>query len=222
MIQNTASNIKNMARRKLSIEKIMLISARFISLVFSPFYLPLVTFLVLFLFSYMKTYPMGYKVIVLTFVWLFTIALPRFSIYLYRKINGWQRHQISHRHRRIVPYVLSITCYAALLYVMRQTHVPRPAVGVLIAALVMQVICGIINPWFKVSTHAAAVGGTIGMLLAYSQIFHFDPTSWLCFFILVGGMVCSSRIVLRQHTLGELGWGILIGFFGSFVSVIYA
>ena len=221
-MQDIGIIIKKLTHTKINFEKYLLLTARFISMAFSPFYLPLVAFAVLFMFSYMKTYPLGYKVIVLSFVWFFTIALPRLSIYLYRKINGWKRHQISPRHRRIVPYVLSIACYSALLYVMHQTHVPRPAVGIVIAALVMQVICSLINPWFKVSTHAAAAGGTIGMLMAYSIIFHFDPTSWLCFFILLGGMVCSSRIVLRQHTLGELGWGIVIGFFSSFFSVIFA
>ena len=60
----------------------------------------------------------------------------------------------------------------------------------------------------------------VGALLAFSLIFSFNPTGWLCLSVLVCGMVCTARMVLRQHTYAELGWGTLIGFLSGFFSIL--
>ncbi|MDY6250270.1 MAG: hypothetical protein SPL64_04155 [Bacteroidaceae bacterium] len=195
----------------MSTNKIIILTAQVISLLFSPFYLPVLAFAVLFVFSYLNLLPMSYKVVYLLMVWFFTVLLPRLFIYTYRRLNGWTRHQLGARERRVVPYVLSIACYAVLLYLMYRTHQPRFTIGIIVAALAIQIVCALINPWFKVSTHAAASGGVVGAIIGFSQIFAFDPTLWLCLSILLCGLVCSSRLILRQHTLSEVGYGALIG-----------
>lgn len=189
----------------------IILTARFVSQLFSPFYLPVVAFAVLLIFSYLNLLPFLYKTLLLTAVYVFTVLLPRFSIFLYRKLNGWKHHQLVRRERRYVPYVLSITCYAVLLYLMNNLHMPRFTMGIIAGALVIQIVCALLNRWVKVSTHAAASGGVIGALMAFSLIFTFDPTPWLCLTILMSGLVCTSRLILRQHTLREVGWGTLVG-----------
>lgn len=71
-------------------EKDIILTAKVISVLFTPFYLPLVGLLVLFLFSYMgMLFPWSYKLIVLILVYLFTILLPTVMIYAYRRYHGW-------------------------------------------------------------------------------------------------------------------------------------
>ena len=60
--------------------------------------------------------------------------------------------------------------------------------------------------------HSAGVGAIIGALIAYSAIFQFNPVWWLCLAILVSGLVNSSRMYLRQHTLWQVLGGTLVGF----------
>ena len=74
-------------------DKYIIKIARAISLLFTPFYFPVIAFLALFMFSYMNLLPLTLKITVLVIVYLFTVALPLLSIYLYRKINGWTTHQ---------------------------------------------------------------------------------------------------------------------------------
>jgi len=74
--------------------KYLILSAQAISLLFSPFYMPVVAFLALFVFSYMSLLPPSYKAMLLLMVWLFTVILPRLSIFTYRKLNGY-RHQFT-------------------------------------------------------------------------------------------------------------------------------
>ncbi len=202
-------------------DKYIIKTARVISLLFTPFYFPVIAFVALFLFSYMNLLPMSLKITVLVIVYVFTVALPLLSIYLYRKINGWSSRQASHRARRYVPYLLSIASYGCCFYVMERMRMPHFMMGIIVGALSIQILCSIINTRFKVSVHSAASGGVVGALLAFSFIFTFDPTWWLCLSIILAGAVGTSRIILRQHTLPQVAVGTLIGFVCGFASILY-
>ena len=140
-------------------DKYLIQVSKIISVLFKPFYFPVIAFIVLLLFSYMSLLPLSVKLTVLVIVYVFTVVLPLLSIYLYRKINGWTRHQASRRTRRLVPYILSMMCYGCCLYVMTRMRMPHFMNGILVGALAIQLVCTIINNWFKISTHSAAAGG---------------------------------------------------------------
>ncbi len=119
----------------------------------------------------------------------------------------------------MVPYVISIVCYAAAYYTMNALHIPHFMGSILIAALLIQVFCAFINVGWKVSVHAAAIGGVVGALLAFSLIFGFNPLWWLCLTIFISGVVGSSRMLLRQHSLSQVVVAWLIGFFIAFIVI---
>ncbi len=200
-------------------DKYLILTAQVISMLFSPFYLPVIALIALFFFSYLNMLPLFYKLFLLALVYVFTVVLPRLSIFCYRRVKGWTRHQLSRRERRYVPYVLSITCYALLLYILYGLHV-RFMQGIVVGALAVQVVCALLNSVTKMSTHAAASGAVVGALLAYSQIFLFDPTGWLCLTIIFAGAVGTSRLILRQHTLTQIGISTLVGFACGFVCIL--
>ena len=57
----------------ISREKSIIYTARVVSLIFTPFYLPLVGLVIMFLFSYMNLLPWEYRLMVLTLVYFFTM-----------------------------------------------------------------------------------------------------------------------------------------------------
>ena len=57
-------------------EKYIIHTAKLFSMLFAPFYLPVLAFLILFIFSYMKLLPLNYKLVILGIVYVFTVALP--------------------------------------------------------------------------------------------------------------------------------------------------
>ena len=65
--------------------KQLILAARILSMIFTPFYLSLVGLIALFTFSYLSIAPWGYKLRVLGMVYLFTILLPTLLIRFYRK-----------------------------------------------------------------------------------------------------------------------------------------
>ncbi len=200
----------------------IILTAQVVSLIFSPHFLPLTAFIILLSFSYMRYTPVIYNLFVIGLVFLFTIALPRLGIYLYRRLNGWTRHQLSRRERRYVPYGMTIISYGALICLMDHLRMPRFMTGVLVAALAIQIACAAVNPLMKVSTHAAASGGVVGAIAAFGAILGFNPTSALCAAILMAGMVGTARLILRQHTPAEVGAGTLIGIICALAGILLA
>ncbi len=187
-------------------------AARVMSAVFTPFYLPIVGLMALFTLSYLSLLPVAYKAVVLAIVWFFTIMLPTLLIRLYRHFQGWTLIELGHKERRMVPYVISITCYFTCMYVMETMHIPHFMSSILTVALCIQIVCALINAWWKISTHTAAIGGVGGALFAFAEIFGFNPVWWFCVVFILAGLVGTSRMILRQHSLGQVVGGFWVGF----------
>ena len=201
-------------------EKNIILAARVASMVFTPFYLPFIGLVALFIFSYMSLMPWQYKLTVLTLVYFFTILLPTLLIHLYRRYQGWSSSDLGRKERRMVPYIIAILCYFTCYYVMNVQRIPQFMANILMAALVIQVVCAIINIWWKISTHSAAIGGFAGALLAFSLLFAFNPIWWLSVILIIAGVVGSSRMILRQHSLTQVVVGFLIGMFAGFWIIV--
>ena len=199
----------------------MMAGARVLSVVSRPYYMPVTGFLVLFTFTYLSLLPLFYKLLVLSMVWVFTIALPRLCVFVWRKLNGWAPMQLRLRERRAVPYVMFMLSYTACLHLMFRLHLPHYMCGILVAALLVQVVCIVVNVWWKISMHCAGAGGLVGALVAYSALFGFDPTGWLCVLILLCGAVGTARMLLRQHSLGQVVAGTLAGAAASLAGILW-
>lgn len=194
--------------------------AQLLSLLMTPLYLPLLGLTALMVFSYLRLLPWSYKISVLLIAYLFTIFFPSVLIRLYRHYHGWRPIHLGQKERRLVPYILTMTSFALGYYVMQLLHIPRFMALIMIAALLIQLICTLVNNFFKVSTHTAGIGGFTGGLIAFSLIFGFNPVGWLVFLIIMAGMVASARIILRQHTLAEVLTGYAIGCVAGFVVIL--
>ena len=192
-------------------EKNIIFTARIMSMIFTPFYLPIVGLIALFIFSYMSLLPMMYKLVMLAMVYLLTGVAPSLLIHLYRLCQGWTSHELGRKERRLVPYIISIVCYFACFFWMEYRNTPRVISIIVVVALTIQMVCALINIWWKISTHTAAIGGVAGGLVSYSIAFSFNPLWWLCFVLILAGAVGTARMILRQHSLSQVVGGFLVG-----------
>lgn len=188
-----------------------MLTARTVSMVFTPFYLPTVGLICLFVFSYMSLLPLYYKWMITLMVYGFTVLLPTLLIRFYRAHQKWTLLDLGKRERRMVPYIMSIVCYFTCVYVMRRLYVPHFMGSILVAALLIQTVCAIINVWWKISTHMAGIGGVTGALFAFAAIFAFNPLMWISISLIVAGVLGTSRMILRQHSLAQVVGGFLVG-----------
>ena len=202
-------------------DKTIILAARLVSLLFTPFYLPMVGLIALFTFSYLSLMPGAYKLQVLTLVYVFTILLPTILIHLYRKYKGWNLIDLGHKERRIVPYVISILCYFFCVYLMDLLHIPHFMGTIVSAALSIQIVCALINVWWKISTHTSAIGGVAGALFVFGELFGFNPVWWLCLVMILAGVMGTSRMILRQHSLSQVVAGFWVGVICSVLGLLY-
>ena len=202
-------------------DKGLIIAARVLSSLFTPFYLPLVGILLLFTFSYMSKVNIQFKLLVVAIVYLFTILLPTFFIWLYRRYHGWTLLQLSRRHRRLVPYIISIVSYLVCFWIMDQRFIFHFIITIVLAALIIQAVGIIVTLWWKISMHTAAIGGVAGALMAFAELFRFNPVWWLCLIFLLSGLLGTARIILRQHSLAQVLVGFFIGMACAFFTIIY-
>lgn len=202
-------------------EREIIFVARALSIIFNPFYLPLVGLLALFTFSYLSLLPWMYKAVVLLMVYVFTVFLPTLFIRMYHRYEGWALFELYTKERRMIPYVISIACYFVCYYVMRVMHIPHFMGCIVVAALMIQIACAVVNLWWKISNYTAAIGGMGGAMLAFSEIFGYNPVWWLCGILLLAGMIGSSRLIMRQQSLSQVVGGFAVGLVAAFLTVMY-
>ncbi len=202
-------------------EKRLIEISRLLSIIFNPFYLPLVGVALLFLCSYLSLLPWSYKLTVLLLVYLFTILFPTLLIRLYSSYQGWKLFELGMKERRVVPYIITMVCYFACYFIMTYFHIPHFINLILVIALMVQMVCAFVNVWWKISTHSAAIGAVTGTLVMFSIFFGFYLLWWLCLALVISGLICSSRIILRLHTLPQVMVGYVVGFFLSVVVVVF-
>lgn len=200
--------------------KRMILAARIISMIFTPFYLPVLSLLALFIFSYMSRLPLIYQLKVLILTYLFTVLLPTVLIPLYRRYQGWTSFQMGRKERRMVPYIIAIMCYFTCYYLMTVMRIPQFMANIVVTALAIQVVCALVNIWWKICIHMAGIGGMAGALLAISLVFQFNPLWWLSVIILVAGLVGTARMILRQHSLRQIVGGFMVGAVCGFLLIL--
>ena len=190
-------------------------------MVFTPFYLPTLGLVALFIFSYMSQMPWSYKFQLLTMVYLLTVVIPTVLIHFYRRHHGWSLIDLGQKERRAVPYVISILCYFLCIYLMEFLHIPHFMMTIVTAALFIQITCAMINVWWKISTHTAAIGGVAGALFVFAEFFGFNPIWWLSLTLILAGILGTSRMILRQHSLAQVVAGFLVGVVCAIIGILF-
>lgn len=199
----------------------MISIAKFVSGIFNPFIIPFAAFLILFLFTYLRIMPFQYKLIVLGIVYCFTILMPVITIYLFKRINKWSSEDMTERKNLFIPYLLTIIAYIFCLILMYRLHIPPYMSGIILGSIIAMFIGIVINLKWKISGHMIGIGGVVGGLVSFGFIFSYNPVWWLCGFILIAGILGTSRIILARHTLGQIVTGFLLGFGSIVFAILY-
>ncbi len=177
--------------------------AKVLSVVFRPNYYPTVVFFFLLNFTFLQMLPFMFRLYVLAIVYLLTFAVPHIGMRFYRRTGE--------AHNYMVPYVINILSYLVCLHFVWKLHMPSFMLSVLAISVCVQCACTIISIWWRVSIHSAATGAVISALMVYASLLGFNPVWWLCIAILISGLVGSSRMLLRRHTLWQVIGGTWVG-----------
>jgi membrane-associated phospholipid phosphatase len=187
-------------------------SARATSIVFHPLLIPTLGFLLLFNSGfYFAMLPWSLKRFVLLVVFLSTCVLPALSIGLL-SLNQRFDIRMEKSTDRVLPLILS-SLFSYMGYLILQRIPVFPVYNFfLIASILVQIALLIVSLRWKISAHAAAIGGLIGGFLALSFRLNENPLMTLSLLFLIGGIVGTARLILEKHTNLQVYAGFLLGF----------
>lgn len=198
------------------------IPAQIFSYLFHPLFIPVIItwFLEFVLTGYFTGIPYGSKVFILIRVAYNTIFFPAFTIILLKALGFINSIFLKTQRERIIPYIATNIYYFWMYLVFRN----QPEVPLILTAFIFGIfLCSsfalLANVYFKISMHAMGVGAFLGVLLAIifsgSAYGIFLPAMLV---ILLVGFVCTSRLIVSNHTPFDIYAGILLGIISQFIS----
>ena len=190
---------------------------------FHPLFIPTIICLAVFFLQPLDIlhYNQEHRLVIVVLVFLSTAMLPMLFSFWYIWSGETGDYMLNQRKNRTIPYASFAINSFILFYFFRNQGLSELIYLPIFAAAVVVVIVLIINFYWKISAHLAALGGLIGILLAYKEVFLRDSWLLLLISILVTGLVASSRLFLKAHSKAQLFAGFLIGFLFVFTILLF-
>ena len=191
------------------------IFAHFFSYVFHPLFIPLYTvaFLVFIHPSYFSGFSPYEKYKILFTTILNSVFFPAFSVLLMKGLGFIKSVFLKTQQDRIGPYLSSMIFYFWTAWVFFKFE-PRLALilpSFMTGVFITTVVALLSNIYFKISMHALGVGGLLGLFLIIF-VYNTMMMTWpLAIALLITGLVCTSRLIVSDHSPKEIYLGLFFG-----------
>lgn len=190
------------------------IFASAISYLFHPVFMPVLLSVVLWrlmpaAFAGMTPKVLTFRIISLAMT---TIFFPLLVVALLKALGFLKSIQMRMSRDRIIPLIATMTFYFWAQQVFSHlTDTPRIINILLLGSFWGIILLFIGSIFFKISMHTTAAGGAIGIMTVLLFISPFNMLPALLVTLVVGGIVGTARLILREHTPAELWMGYAIG-----------
>ncbi|TAF33793.1 MAG: hypothetical protein EAZ57_10110 [Cytophagales bacterium] len=190
--------------------------AKFIAIVFHPAFATTVIFLLL---GKYYLIPLGGSQYLsfIGIIFVITVLFPLIFIILLRRMSFVKSFELDLRQDRFAPYILSTAIYGCTAYSFYQSGAfGMPAAYTMMNLTALLATLLVVNFFYKVSAHAAGMGGICGLWFAFAYYFVSIDALWgAVLSIVLSGLVLTSRLATNSHGFGQL----FLGWFLGFVSV---
>lgn len=194
--------------------------AHVISTIFQPLLMPIYGVMLIFVYTYfgMIYLPQFWQILLPAA--LFSFAIPAMLIYMLYRMKMISDLSLKIRRERFYPYLITLISYSAMILYYHRMGMPTWFLTIMAASVVIMVIAILITLTWKISAHMFGVGGLIGGAMAVSYfVERSNPYYMFMGLFIIAGLVGTSRLILRRHTLHQVIAGFLLGFMVSFLFV---
>jgi membrane-associated phospholipid phosphatase len=184
------------------------------SYLFHPLFVPL--YVILFLLYVHPSAFTGFsdstKIRVIFIVIINLLFFPLISVLLLKAVGFIDSIYLKNQKDRIIPYIASGIFFFWAYHVFKeQSQYPEVWVSYLLGLFLASSAALIANIYFKVSMHAVGVGGWLGLFFLMFNSKEMMMTWPLAAVLLITGMVCTSRMILKAHSPLDIYGGLIIG-----------
>lgn len=188
--------------------------ATLLSTLFHPLLMPTYGITIALYTSYMRIFGDRLLGIVIVGVLLTTCILPSLGIYILYKLGHISDFRLHERTERTIPYLINFACYVACYLYLYRFGIPGWIIAFIAGAIVALIISLFINRYWKISAHMVAAGSMVTLVFLMS-FYGLMLTPYILPLqiasVLLAGAIGSSRILLKRHTLGQVGAGFALG-----------
>jgi hypothetical protein len=188
-------------------------AAKIISYLFHPVFMPLYGLLLLFSFKNIFAQQLLFqaKLMILSFVFLSTVAFPMLVIYMMKKQGFIKSITMDNRSERIIPYMVVAIFYFMTYHMFRQLELPFIYSLFMMGSAFLIALVTLISFRWKISTHMVGIGGIAGVLIGLSFNLSINLISIIGSVILLSGIIGFARLKLNAHKPSEVYSGFLMG-----------
>jgi len=162
-------------------------------------------------YTYLVIYPTNVKQFLLLGVFLTTAVIPGAFIFMLVKTGGASDLELTNRKERLVPYLILILSNITCLFLLYKMKVPDWLIDLIMGVCVAIIVSFCINFFWKISAHALGIGGLLGAVMGMSEMYRLNPYPLFIALIIAGGLVGTSRIILKKHTPMQVYAGFTLG-----------
>jgi len=191
--------------------------AQVVSYVFHPLFMPL--YMALFLTS---VHPYAYtgtsawnKLSNLLQVFVNCTFLPVVSVLLLKGLKFIDSIFLKTQKERIIPYVICMIFYFWCWYAFKNNQGVKEMTSMSLAVFNASVFGFLANIVLKVSMHAIAMGVLVTFMALLAVSGDTNLTFYLSLSVLTAGAVCTSRLIVSDHSAKEIYFGFFIGVFSQ-------
>jgi len=198
--------------------------AHIFSVVFHPLFIPF--YVIGFLINYHPSYFSGFsfysKFEILRSVFVNTILFPAFALLVMKGLGFVKSFLLHTQQDRIGPYLANMIFYfwmARVFFNYKPDLTPVLAVF-MTGVFLTTAVALIANIFSKISMHAIGCGGMLGIFIIIMNSNSMLMTWPLSIALLITGLVCTSRLIVSNHTPKEIYLGLVVGLVCQFAAAI--
>jgi hypothetical protein len=192
------------------------ITAKIASYIFHPLFIPTYVFLWLswrFPVNFYDVTPTILLLKKISVFWL-TAFFPAFSVFLLWRLKFIESIFLRTEKDRIIPYIITMIFYWWMWYLSRSAEFnDQPDVlKFFYFGIFLNTVFGlVINNFIKISMHAMGAGTFVAFIILTCAHYQIFLGADIIVAIVLSGLICTSRLLLNQHSSAEIYTGLFVG-----------
>jgi len=204
---------------------VVIFLAKLISYVFHPLFIPLYIgwYLVFIHHGYFAGFGDKAKTWVMLRIALNMVFFPALTVLLLKGVGFIESIFLRKQRDRIIPYMAAGVFFFWMYLVFRnQPDVPKILTAFTFGVFLASSFALIANIYFKISMHAIGCGGMLGLMIVVLNMSASPPfTVPLMIAIFITGLVCTSRLIVSDHTEKDIYLGLFWGFISQVIAAVF-
>lgn len=188
--------------------------SQILSYIFSPLLVPTYGMILASFLSVLSVLSARVLCTTVAITFVITCVIPACGIMAMYKTGFLTDPGVNVRTERSLPYALTILCYVGCCFFLYRAGAPSWLTMFYAGGGAAVLINAVVNLKWKISAHAAAMGGLVAMLFRIATMHQsvVDLNIWISAVVVLAGAVMTARVYLQRHTLMQVLAGCANGF----------